>query len=468
MSKIDKIKSRIGRNSYIDRTSVSHASHLDRGMLRRAQSVRSDRKRNIADQFGYPKHITLSDHYNMAYRNGIGYNLCFGVVSDTWRVSPVIYDGKEDAERRENNPTEFEQAVDEHFERLQVWERLKGLDIAQRPMRYGGIMFVTTGEPQGSTALTPLVRLPTIDYLADLRVYHEAQIHVETANQDPMSIDYGRPLTYQIRTNVPGATNEWENHGPQVDESRVYAFGEGATDGSIYGTPALESSYEALMDMAKVRGSSAEGVYQNSSNKYVNTLPDNATIADAEAILESQEDFDNEISRSMVTMGDIKTIQTTMVSDPSNTWNIAFSEACAAHSKPQAVVMGEISGERASTENLKNWNRVVMDRQTDVGNTMIKELINQLVDKFTFPAPTNEINIVWRDLNESTAEQKADLAKKRVETNKLAIDGKMMPIYSTEYIQKEAGAPVEDAIELDDLLETDEDEADESPEMAEE
>ena len=35
------------------------------------------------------------------------------------------------------------------------------------------------------------------------------------------------------------------------------------------------------MDVAKVRMSGAEGFYQNASNKYANTLPDNATAAAA-------------------------------------------------------------------------------------------------------------------------------------------------------------------------------------------
>jgi hypothetical protein len=90
-----------------------------------------------------------------------------------------------------------------------------------------------------------------------------------------------------------------------------------------------------------------------------------------------------------------------------------------------------------------------MDRQEQVANQMITGLINDWIEKFSFPAPTNKINIVWRDLNESTAEQQVDLGKKRVETNKAARDAGMTPVYSTEYIQKEAGAPIEDVIVLD-------------------
>jgi hypothetical protein len=57
---------------------------------------------------------------------------------------------------------------------------------------------------------------------------------------------------------------------------------------------------------------------------------------------------------------------------------------------------------------------------------------------------------VWRDLNESTAEQQVDLAKKRAETNKISVEGRGLPVYSTAYIQEEAGAPIEDVIILDD------------------
>jgi hypothetical protein len=443
-------------NNSFDRTEIGHTGLRTQGELRRGRALRADHKRNIAEQFGYPDTISLRQHYDMAHRNGIGGNLAFGIVNDTWRVPPVIYDGPEDAERRKENPTEFEKAWDELTERLEVWNRLKSLDLKQRPMRYGGMMFVTSGEAPGTDTTNELLRLPSIEYLIGLRTYHEAQLPVQTAVDDAMRIDYGRPLTYQIRTNAAGSTNEWENKGPQVHASRIFAYGEGALDGSIYGEPCNEAAFEALMDLAKARGSSSEGVFQNASNKYVNLLPKEASAADAVEILESQEDFDNDIGRSMVAVGDVKTLQTQMTGNPKLPWEMAFAEACASHSKPQAVVMGEITGERASTENLKSWNRIIMDRQKGPGNDMITGFLKEVTEKFTFPAPKDKINIVWRDLNESTAEQQVDLAKKRAETNKICVESRMQPIYSTEYIQAEAGAPTEKVIVLDDGGEGDE------------
>jgi hypothetical protein len=435
-------------NSF-DRQEIGSVGVRTRGELMRGRSLRADHKRSIAQQFGYPDTISLRQHYDMAYRNGIGGNLAFGIVNDTWRIPPTIYDGKEDAKRRKNNPTEFEKAWDETCERLEIFKRLKSLDLKQRPMRYGGLMFVTSGEAQGTNTTNELVRLPSIEYLVGMRTYHEAQLPVQTAVDDAMRVDYGNPLTYQIKTNVAGSTNEWENRGPQVHASRIYAYGEGALDGTIYGVPCNEGCFEALMDMAKTRGSGAEGSFQNASNKYVNTLPENATVADADAVLQSQEDFDNGIGVSMVAVGDVKTLQTQMTGNPKLSWDMAFAEACASHSKPQAVVMGEITGERASTENLKSWNRIVMDRQEGPGNDLIMGLLKEFIKKFSFPAPKEKINIVWRDLNESNTEQKVDLAKKRAETNKICVDAKMQPIYSTEYMQAEAGAQIEDVIELD-------------------
>ena len=444
--KIKNIKSRLGRNTF-DRESIGHVGIRTQGERYRARTLKADHKRNIAKQAGYPDVISLRQHYDMAYRNGLGSNLAFSIVDDTWRVDPIIYDGKEDVERRKNNPTKFESAVDEHFCRLQVFERLKGLDKAQRPMRYGAMQFVTS-EGDSSTTKDKLVRLPSIEYLIGLRVYHEAQLPVEVAHQNPAFLNYGMPKIFNLRTNVAGSTNEWESSGCQIDATRVYAFGEGALDGSIYGVPCLESCFEALMDASKVRMSGAEGFFQNASNKYANILPENATAADADSVLDSMEDFDNELQRSLVTVGEVKMLQTTL-NDPTHAWTIAVNECAAAHNKPMTIIVGHQTGERASGEDLKNWNRVIMDRQEQVANDMIDGLLLEFIEKFTFPPPTNEVNIVWRDLNESTADQKVDLANKRAETNKKCIESKMQPIYSTEYMQKEAGAPIEDVVVLD-------------------
>lgn len=446
-------KQRTLQKNAFDREELGLVGMRTAGELRRGRTLRADHKRNIAEQGGYPDVITLRQHYDMAYRNGIGSNLAFGIVNDSWRVDPVIYDGDKDAERRKDNPTEFEKAIDEHFERLNVFPLLKGLDIAQRPMRYGALVYVTSENDPGETK-DKLEPLQNIEYLMKMNVFHEAQLQVNIANQDPCSINYGSPVTYNVRTNVAGSTNEWESSGYNVHASRVYAYGEGAYDGSIYGVPCNEGCFEALMDLAKVRMSGAEGFYQNASNKYAMMLPEGATAADATAILDSMDEFDNGISSSLIGSGSLNLLQTSL-SDPTHSWTIGVNECAAHHDKPMTLVVGHQTGERASGEDIKSWNRVIMDRQSGVCSDMIKGLINDWIEKFNFPKPTNKINVVWRDLNESTAEQKADLAKTRAETNKTCIDASMQPIYSTEYMQSEAGAPVEEVVQLDSVGEDD-------------
>lgn len=447
MTQINNILARCGRNSF-DRAEMGHAGIRTQGERYRGRSLRADHKRSIAEQAGYPDIISLRQHYDMAYRNGLGSNLAFAIVNDTWRIAPVIYDGEEDAERRKDNPTEFEKAVDEHFERLEVFERLKGLDKAQRPMRYGAIMYVTSSQDKAK-AHDELVPLQSMEYLVKLTVFHEAQLRVESAVQDPSNINYGNPILYNIYTNVAGSTNEWEDSSYQVHASRVFPFGEGALDGSMYGVPCNEGCFEALMDSSKVRMSGAEGYYQNASNKYSVKLEKDSVIADANLIADSMADFDNGLSNSMITTDAVSLMQT-LLNDPTSAWTIAVNECAAHHGKPMSILTGQMTGVLASEENIKTWNRVVMDREVQVGNPMILGLIKDLTEKFNFPEPTDKINIVWRDLNESTAEQKVDLAKKRAETNKISVEGRGLPVYSTEYIQTEAGAPIEDVIILDD------------------
>ncbi len=447
MSNITQIKNRLGRNSF-DRSSLAHTDAQTRGQLYRGRTLKADHKRSIAEQAGYPDVISLRQHYDMAYRNGLGSNLAFAIVNDTWRTDPVIYDGDEDVKRRKDNPTEFEKAVDEHFARLEVFERLKGLDKAQRPMRYGAIMYVTS-EGDTAKADAELKPLPQMDYLVKLTVFHEAQLPVEVAVQDPSNINYGNPVLYNIRTNVAGSVNEWENSGYQVHASRVFPFGEGALDGSLYGVPCNEGCFEALMDTAKVRMSGAEGFYQNASNKYAVNFKEGATEADAIAVDEEMDDFDNEMSRSLLLQGGtISTIQTTL-SDPTNPWTIAVNECAAHHSKPMTILVGHQTGERASGEDIGTWNRVVMDRQEQVATKMITGLLNDWILKFKFPGPTNKINVVWRDLNESTAEQQAALAKTKAETNLACVNARMLPVYATESIQESAGEEVKEVILLD-------------------
>lgn len=443
----EKIMKRLGRNNF-DRGALASIS-TTRGELYRGRSVKADHKRSLAKQFGYPEVITMRQHYDMSNRNPIAYNLCYEITRDCWREPPIIYDGDEDPDRRKTNPTEFEKAIDEHFERLNVFQCLEDLDYLQRPMRYAGLVAVTS-ERDESTTTDELVRLPTPDYLLEFRPLNELQLYVSSAGQNPNTLNYGKPIMYQVRTNVAGSTNEWENSGYNVHATRVYAYGEGAIGNSIYGVPALEASFEALMDADKVRGSAAEGSFQNSSNKYAFTLK-NGTQADGDAIAAEMEDFDNEISRSMMLGEGLVQLLQTQLQDPLNPWTISVNAACAAHSKPMKVVIGMQTGERASTEDIRQWNRVVMDRQNRECTRMITGLIKFMQDRFTFAKESNYINVVWRDLNESTAEQQAELALKRVQTNKEAVAAKMPPVYTTEFIQSEAGAPIVDVLDEMDI-----------------
>ena len=417
------------------------------GELRRSRAPRADHKRSITQAGGYPEVITLEQHYDMANHQGIGKNLAYGIVDDTWKVAPTIFDGDKDEERRLSNPTEFEKAIDETFERLDVWNRLKALDIAQRPMRYGALMYVTS-EQEGATTKDKL-KAPSIEYLEKINVFHEAQLPVQTANNNINSIDFGMPVNYEVRVNVAGSTNEWETTGYTVDASRVYAFGEGALDGSIYGVPCNEGCFEALMDIRKIRMSAAEGLAQNSSNKYAVHFEKGATQSEVEMTLDQMEDLDNELGKSIAVAGGKVSMLQADLSDPTSPWTIALNECAASHSKPMTIIIGAQTGERASGEDLKSWNNVVSDRCNSVGTEMITGFIKSIQERFNFPQPTGKMEIVWRDFNEMTTEQKVDLNLKRSQTNKTLRDAGMLPVYPVDYMQLEAGVPVEDVITLD-------------------
>lgn len=451
MAKKRNARNKQNKNKYIAKNSQSTRGHVgyggSMGERRRSRAPRADHKRSITQAGGYPHVITLDQHWDMAQHQGIGYNLAYGIVNDTWKEFPVIFDGDCDEERRETNPTEFEKAIDETFERLDVPSRLKALDLAQRPMRYGAMMFVTS-EAEGTTTKMPL-KVNSIEYLQKINVFHEAQLQVATAETNPGSINYGMPIDYDVRVNVAGSTNEWETSGYTVNASRVYAFGEGALDGSIYGVPCNESCFEALMDIRKTRMAGAEGYFQNASNKYAVHLDNGATPADAKAIAEEIEDFDDEISRSMLLGGGKLSLLQTTLQDPTNPWTIALNECAAAHSKPMTIIIGSQTGERASNNDLTFWNNVVSDRCNSVGTQMITGFIKTLQERFNFPKPTGKMEIVWRDFNEMTTEQKVDLNLKRAQTNKTQAEAGLLPVYSTSVLQTEADVEVEDVVQLD-------------------
>lgn len=369
----------------------------------------ADRKRNVWDSGGYPELIEPHQHFNMVRRNGFASAAAFLPVYKTWQTFPEIFDGDEDPQRRAENPTEFEEIIDEYFPKWNFWERMKGLDSRQSVMRYGGLI-LTLKEPDGinSSPDKPPENIPSPEALVKMQPVYESQIPIYQAHQDPTKENYGDPKMFHFSSWEPGSRNAWKSNEMELHPDRVIAVGEGADDGSVYGIPALEGCYNALLDLEKVRMSSAEGFFVNASQKFAILLdPESVQGMNAEQAMEYNEAVDNmrrDMNTALTMAGSsIHNMQANMP-DPKPSWEIAVNEVAAHRKIPATILMGQQTGRLASDEDKTVFMQEIMNRRNTWASDMVMQVIKHLQKIGILPESKGELKIVWDDLTSPSTE----------------------------------------------------------------
>lgn len=398
----------------------------------------ADRKRQIWDQAGYPELVLPEMLWNMYRRGGLAKGIVGIKAGETWQNDPIVYDGDEDPERREKNPTEFEKALDEWSKKWCLWERLAGADRRQMVMRYSGLI-IFAREPEPSTPDKPLQQLMGPEAITKIMPVFETEIEVNQAIQDAASPDYGQPRHFQFRSEVVGSRNTWIEQDFELHPSRVVTFAEGADDGSIYGIPEFEGYYNALLDLEKIRMAGGEGFYKNASQKLsINLNPELVSgLSDDQQkdFDDSLDDFARDMNQQLVLAGaEAKTLQSSMV-NPKEYLQAAYNEVAAGCGLPLTILIGQQTGRLASDEDQSQKNVLISARQKNWGSSMVEKMLNHLVKYGALPEPKGQINVCWPDVTEPSIKDKTEVAAKMMEVNERAVKSMQDSVFTTEYIQ---------------------------------
>jgi len=214
---------------------------------------------------------------------------------------------------------------------------------------------------------------------------------------------------------------------------------EGADDGSIYGIPANEAGFNALLTMEKITGYSGEGIAKNAKQRTVYNVKDgqvaNALSNDPDKKKKFDDNvdaFDSGNSASLRIYGmDAQTLQATLA-DPKNPWTIALNEYCASIPAPTSEILGNQTGERSSTENQRGWAQTAISRRENFLTPCLRGFLEHLIKVGVLSKPsTGKICIEWSDLMEPSTGEKLASMKTMAEIEKLRYDaGKGGPIFT--------------------------------------
>lgn len=399
-------------------------------------------------EFGWPANLGFIDFYKLYSRGGIAAGAVNKLAGRCWGTNPWLAEG--DKDDKDKDATPWEESLKAVLRQGRLWRAFFEADKRRLVGRYSGLLLrIRDNQPMSAPVQGRAKRglqevvpawagsLIPVEYVTDLK--------------DPK---YGEVKLWRYKQ---PSINGQPAQDIDVHPDRVFILGDWRADSIGF----LEPVFNNFVNLEKTEGGSGESILKNSARTlHVNFdgTVDMSRIASlyGVSVNELQEKF-NEAAREVnqgndilfVTQGATATPMVANVPDPKPIYEINLQTVSAGVDIPSKILIGNQTGERASTEDEAYMNRRCKSRQ-------INELAYEIMDFFdklialgiVEPAPSGEFTVQFDDLTEPTLGDKLDNADKMADINqKQTASGMGVEIFTREQILGAVG--MEDQVDPD-------------------
>lgn len=382
-----------------------------------------DQKRTQAwCEFGWPADVTNALLYRLFKRGGVAHGAVGKIIDTCWLTPPEIIQGTKDDESADT--TQWEKQVGQVLT-ARIWRQWKEADRRRMVNRYSGmILHVADNE----TWEKPVTRQSSA--LTKITPVWAGALQPKDIVRDTSSPDYGMPRKWLYK----------ETQGQrevEVHPDRIFVLGDWHEGAIAF----LEPAFNTFITLEKVEGGSGESFLKNASRQISVNFDKDIDLKSIAAtygvpLPELQEKFNEaarEINRGndqmLITQGAQVAPLTSPVADPEATYSVNIKTISAALDIPEKILIGNQTGERASTEDLKYFHSRCQSRRGDL-SFEIEDFIHHLARiKIIDPQP---FAVVWDNLNEQTSSQKLESADKMSAINARAFDPASEPFTAAE------------------------------------
>lgn len=399
--------------------------------------------------FGYPAQLSFDLLYAMYCRNGIAAAAVDKTKLKTWQNMPFLLEQERDGSQKgTSKETKLERDVRLKFKALRLWAKLADADAKSMVGGYSGVILRLRDNKAFDQ---PVDRVNGgLDGLYRIDPVWAGQLKVSDWNTDATSETYGEPTMYEF--NEAGVDDGNPNKRQlRIHPDRVIIWSD---DGTVTGRSLLEPGYNDLIDMEKIKGAGGEGFWKNAKSAPVFEVDREAKITEmakamgvsvedlADKMNEQVADFQKGFDQMLMVMGmQAKTLNVTLPS-PEHFWAAPLQSFASSVGIPLKVLVGNQTGERASTEDSDEWNQTNMSRRENVTHPNIMELVTRL-QKWGI-LPVKDWFIDQADLTESSMSEKVDRANKMADTNQKM--GTSVYVFTDDEIRAAVGyEPLTDA-----------------------
>lgn len=403
---------------------VNAAQPESRGDLQQIMQRGSDNELPMLwDGVGYPREGSLSfgDYWLRYERQGFARGIIDKPAHDTWQDTPDITDkSHQDAET--DDQTQFEKEV----ERLLSGEPVRRkpthrMEVADRLAQLGEYSIILLGvgdslesELSGVTdGESEFDGLEDLGYIATFGQDRIDEIDVVT---DPRNDRYRLPKRYKVIVEEADEGEDSSEETEWIHWTRVIHIPEGTLEDDLRGTPALKPIWNNLLNIEKILAGSAEGYWRGGYQGLVIRPPEGPSGPiqfednDSGELANEIRQWEQNYKRTIATTGKVEPINSS-VGDPESHLNQQIKEISACKEIPQSILMGNESGERATTEDKSMWNEFIAQRRNQFADAVIlRPFIQRLIDIGILPEPNGDGFVIdWPPRVELTQSEKAEL-----------------------------------------------------------
>lgn len=387
-------------------------------------------KHNYEADFGWPDRVSFNDAFKAYTRNGVAKAAVNKTIDKTWQTMPwlleKVRDGSGGTGKAKIEETPLEAQLRKLFAKLRFWQQLMTADRMSMVGAYSGVILrladgLPWSEPVGTVT-------GGINGLRGIIPAWEGQLTVSQWDTDDRSPTYGEPLMFQfiesaIDTSGTAAISA-TGRNVLIHPSRVVIWSE---DTTVRGRSSLESGFNDLIDLEKVKGAGGEGFYKNARSSPVIVIDKDAnlkTVAQSMAttvdgIADKMEDevraHNYGFDKSLVMQGMTASVLQINLPSPEHFFAAPLNSFAASMSIPVKILVGMQTGERASTEDADEWAQTNMSRRANETVPNILTVVDRLVEVKVLPE--REWSIDWADLTEASMTDKIALADKMADVN---------------------------------------------------
>lgn len=368
--------------------------------LRGSGGTSLDAKRPRAwDEYGYPDDVSFDQLYQLWKRHGIAHGAVEKVISRCWSQNPWLLEGDEAQGDRTESP--WEAQMRRYAEAINLWPALAEAD---RRRMVGGCSALLLEAPG---AWNEPVRRGMV-------------VSLKPVWRDELLPGDKDPVTGRVRS--------WTYKGvTTIHPDRVFLLGDWADPVAF-----LEPCYNALLNLDKVTGGAAEGFLKNAARQLAIEFNENANLQSmaqqmgktADQLQETFDGMARDLNRGNDAMLALQGAKVTPIvaqlPDPAAPFDVNLQMVASATGIPAKVLVGNQTGERASSEDLADFNAMCASRLRTIVLPDVRALFLQLARIRAIPALPAEWMVEGPDLTEASTAQKLDNAKRLADVNKLA------------------------------------------------